>query len=111
MSKEFRFKEWDEKYHTKEFVDVMKYLTNNDKKILKKLGITVKEQIYIEYEFDTLKMELIKYYKDNTMDEEDLSIVVPLEGTGVSREEYNKLFGKFEKIEKEYENKQSKIYY
>lgn len=111
MSKEFRFKEWDEKYHTKEFVDVMKYLTNNDKKILKKLGITVKEQIYTEYEFDILKSEIIKYYIDDTMDEEDLAIVVPLEGTGVNRDEYNTLIEKVEKIEKKYDSKRSEIYY
>ena len=45
------------------------------------------------------------------MDEEDLAIVVPLEGTGVNRDEYNTLLEKFEKIEKKYDSKRSKIYY
>lgn len=109
MNKEFRFEEWIEKYHNKEFINLMKYLTRNDKKILEKLRIKVKNQIYTEYDFDIFKGELIRYYKDDTMDKEDLAIVVPLEGTGVSREEYNKLYKKFERIEEEYDNRRSKI--
>lgn len=111
MKKKFRFDEWLEKYHNKEFINLINYFRINDIKILKKLGIKVKSKIYTEYDFDIFKEELIRYYKDDTMDDEDLAIVLPLEGKGVTREEYNELYNKFEKIEKEYNNKRSKIYF
>ena len=40
------YKEWDEKYHTQEVVDIRKYLSLKDIKTLKKLGIKVKNKFY-----------------------------------------------------------------
>ena len=43
------YKEWDEKYHNLEVIDVKKHLSLSDRRILKKLGIKVKNKIYTEY--------------------------------------------------------------
>ena len=42
------YKEWDEKYHNLEIIDVKKHLSMNDKKILKRLGIKIKNKKYTE---------------------------------------------------------------
>lgn len=78
MNEKNKFEEWQERYHNEEFIDIKNNLTNNDLKLLKKLGIIVKDKIYTEYEYDVLTLDLIKYYKDDRMDKEDLEIVAPL---------------------------------
>ena len=97
---ESEYKEWDEKYHNLEIVDVKKYLTLSNRKILKKLGIKVKNKIYTEYELECLTMDLLAYYDDPEMDlsEEEMSFQKSLDGTGVSREEYNEVLNEIRKI-------------
>ena len=94
------YKEWDEKYHNLEVIDVKKQLSSKDIKILKKLGIKVKNKIYTEYEFECLTMELLAYYDDPEMDlsEEEKEFQKSLDGTNVSREEYNEVLNKVQKI-------------
>lgn len=94
------YKEWDEKYHNLEVIDVKKHLSSKDIKILKKLGIKVKNKIYTEYEFECLTMELLAYYDDPEMDlsEEEKEFQKSLDGTNVSREEYNEVLNKVQKI-------------
>ena len=97
------FEKWQEKYRNYEFIDLKKYLDMDDIELLKKLGLEVKDKLYSNYEFDVLDGELILYYRnEEEMDEEELKNSKSLEGTGVSREEYNKLLGKFEKIQNSY---------
>lgn len=94
------YKEWDEKYHNLEVIDVKKHLSLSDRRILKKLGIKVKNKIYTEYEFECLTMDLLAYYDDPEMDlsEEEKKFQKSLDGTNVSREEYNEVLNKVQKI-------------
>lgn len=98
------YKEWDEKYHNLEVVDVKNHLSSKDIKILEKLGIKVKNKIYTEYEFECLTMDLLAYYDDPEMDlsEEEKKFQKSLDGTNVSREEYNEVLNKVQKINEKF---------
>ena len=98
-----KYLEWDEKYHNLEILNIRKMLSFKEKRLLKKLGITIKNKKHTECEIECLMLELLLYYDDP---EEYLSIEEKkyqksLEGTGVSREEYNKLLNKITKIKGE----------
>ena len=71
-----------------------------NKKILKKLGIKIKNKKYTEYELECLTMDLLAYYDDTEMDlsEEEKQFQKSLEDTKVSREEYNILLDKVQSI-------------
>ena len=95
-----KYLEWDEKYHNLEILNIRKMLSFKEKRLLKKLGITIKNKKHTECEIECLMLQLLLYYDDP---EEYLSIEEKkyqksLEGTGVSREEYNKLLNKITKI-------------
>lgn len=94
------YEEWSNKYHNVEIVDIKKFLTWKDKKILKKLGIKIKNKKYTEYELECLTMDLLAYYDDTEMDlsEEEKQFQKSLEDTKVSREEYNILLDKVQSI-------------
>ena len=95
---EKQYKDWDKKYHNLEIIDINKYLTLNDKKILERLGIKVKDKIYTEYEYECLRMNFLTYYDDpeDDLSEEELKYQKSLDGTGVTREEYNTVLKKLE---------------
>ena len=97
---EKQYKDWDKKYHNLEIIDINKYLTLNDKKILERLGIKVKDKIYTEYEYECLRMIFLTYYDDpeDDLSEEELKYQKSLDGTGVTREEYNTVLKKLETI-------------
>ena len=99
----FNYDKWYKKYHNEEIIDLKKYLNKADKLTLKKLKIEVKNKILTNFEYDVLKGKVLEYYKDEEeMDALDLELYKPLEGTGVSVEEYNTLLNKFEYISKEF---------
>lgn len=100
MGNTFDFDEWYNKYSTEEIVDLKKYFTGADIELLRKLHIEVKNKIYTEQEFEILNMDYLKYYKSDDMDKEDLKESTELP-EGVTREEYNNLLEKIEKINKE----------
>ena len=56
------FKKWEYAYFNKPLIDLSKYLTTNDEKVLKKLEIILEDKIYTEYDFECLEMELIAFY-------------------------------------------------
>lgn len=85
---------WYEKYSTEEIIDLKKYLSKSELKILKKLNIKIKSKIYTAQEFEKLDMESYSYYIDEDMTEEELKKVKQLPN-GVSREEYISLLEKF----------------
>lgn len=95
--------EWDKKYHNTEILEIEKFLTWKEKRILKKLGIIIKNKKYTEYELECLTLDLLAYYDDLEQDlsEEEKKYQKSLEGTGVSREDYNKLLNKITKIKGE----------
>lgn len=101
MRNTFDFDEWYNKYSTKEIVDLKKCLTKEEIELLEKLGIKVQDKIYTEQEFECLNMDLLKFYKSDDMDEEDLKETIELP-EGITREKYNNLLEKIEKINKKY---------
>ena len=54
------------------------------------------DKIYTGYEYETLSLEIAKYYVDDLMDEKEIAETVPLDNTGVTREEFNELMKKVE---------------
>ncbi len=98
--KTFTFEEWHEKYCNYEFIDINKFLTDNDKEMLKKLGINLKNRLYTEREFEVIDLELCSYYRnEEDMEEEELEEVEPLP-EDINREDYEKLINKFSEIGK-----------
>ncbi len=95
--------EWDKKYHNLEILNIRKLLNLKEKRILKKLGITIKNKKHTEYEIECLMLELLLYYDDpeEYLSKEEKKYQKSLEGTGVSREDYNKLLNKITKIKEE----------
>ena len=99
----FNYEKWYNQYHNEEIIDLNKYLNKADKKILKKLSIALKDKVLTNYEYDLIKGYLLEYYRnEEEMNVIELAQCKPLEGTGVTREEYNKVLAKFEDISKEY---------
>ena len=98
-----KYLEWDEKYHNLEILNIRKMLSFKEKRILKKLGITIKDKKHTECEIECLMLELLLYYDDpeEYLSKEEKKYQKSLEGTGVSREEYNKLLNKITKIKGE----------
>ena len=97
----FDFDSWYDKYSTDEIVDIKKFLGMDDINLLKKLNIKIKNKIYTEQEVEILNMDLLSYYLVDDMDEEELkqSKLLPKD---VSREEYNNLLEKINKISEDY---------
>lgn len=98
MGKKFNLDE----YGNKRYIEEVRKLDKKYIEIAKKLGITIEDKLYTEYELETLDMELMQYYKSNDMEEQDLKYTKALDGTGVSRDEYNELLEKVSKIVEKY---------
>lgn len=96
MSKELNYEEWQEKYYNKRHIDIMKYITKEDIELIKKLNIDIEEKIYTEHELELLEMDILQYYKEKGMSKEDLEFTKSLDGTEVTRKEYNKVLDKLE---------------
>ena len=97
---ESEYKEWLEKYHNLEVRDINDYFTEEDKKIFEKLEIKLKDKIYTEFECESLYMDFLMYYDDPECDlsEEEKEFQKSLEGTGVTRKEYNDVLKKLERL-------------
>ena len=103
------FEEWQDAYHTKKIFDIFKEFSKGELKTLKKLGIIIENKIYTEYEYDIIKLELGKYYKEEGMDQEELDMVELLSGKKVTDNEYKAVIEKFNMLDKKYENLFNKI--
>ena len=92
--------DWREKYYNLEIININEYLTQTDRQLLEKLGIKIKDKIYTEFECECLYMDFLKYYDDpeNDLSEDERKYQKSLDGTGVTREEYNEVLKKIEKI-------------
>ena len=97
----FDFDSWYDKYSTEEIVDIKKFLNRDDINLLKKLNIKIKNKIYTEQEFEILNMDLLSYYiaDDMEIEENNMSKDLPKD---VSREEYNNLLEKVNKMSEDY---------
>lgn len=93
---------WKEKYYNRLAIHLRKELTKEDIKLLKKFNVKITDDVYTEYEYDCVKMVLAQYYIENDVDGNPVPPVLELESIGVSREEYNELIGKFDKIDEKY---------
>lgn len=102
MNTNFDFDKWSEKYHNKRYIEELKHIDKKYVEIAKKLGITIEDKLYTEYELEALDMDLLQYYKADDMDEADLEFTKPLDGTGVTRDEYNELLEQITKIVEKY---------
>ena len=98
---EFDINEWRERYENKEVVNIKDEFTINELALLEKLGVELKDKIYTEYEFEILDGEVIKFYYEDEMTDDEKEECIPLP-EGVSREEYNNLVEKISKINKEH---------
>ena len=97
----FDFDSWYDKYSTDEIVDIKKFLGMDDINLLKKLNIKIKNKIYTEQEVEILIMDLLSYYIADDMEIEELKMSKNLP-KDISREEYNKLLEKIDKITEDY---------
>ena len=97
----FDFDSWYDKYSTEEIVDIKKFLNMNDINLLKKLNIKIKNKIYTEQEVEILSMDLLSYYIADDMEIEEINMSKDLP-KDVSREEYNNLLEKVNKISEDY---------
>lgn len=95
------YKEWEKRYWNDKVIDIMALLSKKDIKIIKKLGIKVKNKIYTMQEFNTLEYELYMYYfEDDEFEEEEKNYKKSLKGTGVDEKEYKELMLKISEIER-----------
>lgn len=97
----FDFDSWYDKYSTDEIVDIKKHLNRDDITLLKKLNIKIKNKIYTEQEIEILSMDLLSYYIGDDMEKEESKQSKSLP-KDVSREEYNNLLEKINKISEDY---------
>ena len=97
----FDFESWYDKYSTEEIVDIKKFLNRDDINLLKKLNIKIKNKIYTEQEVEILSMDLLSYYIADDMEIEEINMSKDLP-KDVSREEYNNLLEKVNKISEDY---------
>lgn len=100
-SMDFDFDKWKEKYETKEIVNIKEEFTENELALLEKLGVELLDKIYTERDFELLDMDVIKYYSEDTMTDEEKEFCIPLP-ENVSREDYNKLVNKIHDINIKY---------
>lgn len=98
------FEQWDEIYRNKKIIYIIEEFSESELEIFKKLGIIIEDKVYTEYEFECLKLELGKYYREDGMDKEDLEITESLADKNVADEEYNAIMKKIYEIESKYEN-------
>ncbi|MCI8345537.1 MAG: hypothetical protein HFJ42_06260 [Clostridia bacterium] len=103
------YDEWMIAYHKNPIINFKNDLSSKELDIFEKLGIKIEDKDYTEYEFDDIDEKLLEYYTDENMDKEELAEAKTLEGTGVSREEYNYILEKFDKIREKYSDKFNKI--
>ena len=98
---EFDINEWRERFENKEVVNIKDEFTINELALLEKLGVELNDKIYTEQEFEILDGEVIKFYYEDEMTDDEKEECIPLP-EGVSREEYNNLVEKISKINKEH---------
>ena len=83
-----------ERYFNEEIILLELYFTKSDFELLHNLGIKIKDKIYTQHEFEQLEEEVVDYYEDDDMDEEEIKMGRDLEETNVARDDYNKLLDK-----------------
>lgn len=95
-----KYNDWDYKYHKLEYIELYSLFDMDDLKILRKLGIDIKNKKYTEYEYELLVLELGHYME---IKEDDPAVIEALKDTrkyiadkGVSQEEFDKIVKKID---------------
>lgn len=92
---------WYHNYCNKGIIDVKSELTLENMKIIEKFGVNIKDGLYTGSEYDKLSNDLgICYAEDPS--EEILRYVKP-SSYGISKEEFDKLYEKFNEIDNKFE--------
>ena len=95
---EFDFDKWHDIYCNIGLINLNELLNNEDKDTLKRLGYDVDEKLYTKRDFDHW---LGNFISDYYIDFENKDETIPrkkLEETTVTRERYNELLKKLQKI-------------
>lgn len=94
------FKKWLEKYHNDKVLKIRDFLNIVDIWRLKRLGLKIKNESYTAYELECLQMDLLMYYDDPTeqLSDEEKEMQKSLKETGITRNSYNKLLNKINKL-------------
>lgn len=104
-----KFKEWQNAYRNKKIFDIFSEFTENEIKILEKLGIIIENKVYTEYEYTNFKLELNNYIIEGELDEEDWEYVKFLSDKDVAKKDFDKIKKKFDEIDEKYKNKINKL--
>ena len=93
------YKEWERRYWNDRIIDLNQYFNKDDFKMIKKLGIKIKNKIYTVQEFCALEYELYLYYEDEDLKPEEQEYKKSLKNTKVSKEDYYRLMNKINEID------------
>ncbi len=95
-------KKWLEMYQNEKTINLDEILNKDDYDLLKRLEIVINEPMCTGAEYERLSLAVGAYYEDENMTEEDKEGFKELSSVGVSKEEYDRLFKKFELLDKKY---------
>lgn len=95
------FKKWHNDYTNKCQIFILKYFSQKEIQILRKLGIIIKNKLYTQKEFDQINEYLFDYYKTNNQDKIIQS--EPLKKKKISESDYENILNIFNKIAEDYD--------
>lgn len=99
-NRKFIVKKWKYEYENIANINILKYFSNEEISILKKLGICINSRLYSEKEFEKINSILLGYYKYSENDE--IVQTEELTKMGVMKEELNSILNIFNKIALDY---------
>ena len=89
-----QFESVNKKYYRSNIYDLYNVYSAQEREILKRLEIDLHSELYTEFEVTGILEKLLRYYKDDKMNEEQLKNAKSLEEKQVSKEEYDLLLQK-----------------
>lgn len=91
------------KYKEYRFMELNKQFSEDDIRILEKLGIVIEDKKYTEYEFERITMKLVEYFNEdesgNVIFEEEKADNELLRKCGVSPKEFLHIIDRVDEIE------------
>lgn len=79
-------------YSTKEFLDIYHFFTKEQLEIINRLGLKIEDKKYSVFDYDALRMEILKFYHEPK----------ELDKTDVTKEECELILDTFQKISTDY---------
>lgn len=96
--KEFDYEKWHNIYCNIGLINLKEILTEDDIKVLEKLGYEIKEKLYTKREFDVWLENIISDYYVDIEYPDETNPRKKLEETSITRQRYNELLDKLQKI-------------